>query len=61
MFVYRNAPATAILHALRDDNTYDPRHRIEINQAYIPQLLRGDKVESQLKVFDNGPPSPVIV
>lgn len=60
ILIQREAPATYILQALRDDNTYDPRHRIEINQAYIPNLLRGDKVESQSKYYDNGPPSPIV-
>ncbi|KAH8960067.1 hypothetical protein BDL97_06G111200, partial [Sphagnum fallax] len=40
ILIQRNAPPGAILQALRDENMYNPWHRIEMDVVYIPQLLR---------------------
>jgi len=52
ILIQRNAPPGAILQALRDENMYDPRHRIEMDAVYIPQLLRAEK-EPPLKIVSN--------
>ncbi|KAH8971648.1 hypothetical protein BDL97_02G154700, partial [Sphagnum fallax] len=49
ILIQRNAPLGAILQALRDENMYDPWHRIEMHAVYIPQLLRAEK-EPPLKI-----------
>ncbi|CAK9259423.1 unnamed protein product [Sphagnum jensenii] len=49
ILIQRNAPPGAILQALRDENMYDPWHRIEMDAMYIPQLLRAEK-EPPLKI-----------
>ncbi|KAH8974772.1 hypothetical protein BDL97_01G119200 [Sphagnum fallax] len=52
ILIQRNAPPGAILQALRDENMYDPRHRIEMDAVYIPQLLRAEK-EPPLTIVSN--------
>jgi hypothetical protein len=52
ILIQRNAPPGAILQALRDENMYDPWHRIEMDVVYIPQLLRAKK-EPPLKIVSN--------
>jgi glycerol-3-phosphate dehydrogenase (NAD+) len=54
ILIQRNAPPSAILQALRDENMYDPRHRIEMDEVYIPQLLRGKETPFK-RVLSNGP------
>ncbi|KAH8956047.1 hypothetical protein BDL97_07G017600, partial [Sphagnum fallax] len=49
ILIQRNVPPGAILQALRDENMYDPWHRIEMDAVYIPQLLRAEK-EPPLKI-----------
>ncbi|MCO5552416.1 hypothetical protein L7F22_005927 [Adiantum nelumboides] len=47
ILIRREASAEAILEALRDENMYDPRRRIEIAQNkgfYLPQLLGSPRV-----------------
>lgn len=46
----RESTSEAILEALRDENMYDPRRRIEVAQDkahYMPQLLRYPKSKRQ--------------
>ncbi|KAH8951025.1 hypothetical protein BDL97_09G004100 [Sphagnum fallax] len=52
ILIQRNVPPGAILQALRDENMYDPWHRIEMDAVYIPQLLRAEK-EPPLKIVSN--------
>jgi glycerol-3-phosphate dehydrogenase (NAD+) len=54
ILIQRNAPPSAVLQALRDENMYDPRHRIEMDEVYIPQLLRGKETPFK-RVLSNGP------
>ena len=52
LLLNREADAEAILEALRDENMYDPRRRIEIVQdkaIYLPQLLGSPRVASMMK------------
>ncbi|KAH7279366.1 hypothetical protein KP509_37G016400 [Ceratopteris richardii] len=50
ILIQREASAESILEALRDENMYDPRRRIEIAQSkgfYLPQLLGSPRVSKR--------------